>query len=124
MGVSYRELRRVCQAPVRHSNDVAGLLFGDFASLPITKFFVDLRLSPDYASVGFFLCGLVGAALGVLGAIGATQFLTQLLFQVEPTDLVTYGVVIAAAVLVGVLAAWLPARRATRIDPVSALRHE
>ena len=63
MGVSYRELRRVCQAPVRPSNDVAGLLFGDFASLPITKLFVDLRLSPDYASVGFFLCGLFGAAL-------------------------------------------------------------
>lgn len=63
MGVSYRELRRVCQAPVRHSNDVAGLLFGDFASLPITKLFVDLKLSPDYASIGFFLCGLAGAAL-------------------------------------------------------------
>jgi len=67
---------------------------------------------------------LVGAALGVLGAIGASRFLTQLLFQVEPTDLVTYAVVITAAVLVGVLAAWLPARRATRIDPVAALRHE
>ncbi len=67
---------------------------------------------------------VVGAALGVLGAVGATQFLTQLLFEVEPTDLVTYVAVLAAAVLVGVLAAWLPARRATRIDPVSALRHE
>ncbi len=67
---------------------------------------------------------VVGAALGALGAVGATQFLTQLLFEVEPTDLVTYGAVIAAAALVGILAAWLPARRATRIDPVSALRHE
>ena len=67
---------------------------------------------------------LAGAALGVVGAIGATQFLTQLLFEVEPTDLITYGVVLAAAVLVGIMAAWLPARRATRVDPVSALRHE
>ena len=65
MGVSIRELRRVCQAPVRHTNDVAGLLFGDYASLPFTKFFVDLNLSPDYASVGFFVCGLVGAGLAV-----------------------------------------------------------
>lgn len=65
MGVSFRELRRVCQAPVRGTNDVAGLLFGDFASLPFTKFFVDRNLSPDYASVGFFLCGLVGAALAL-----------------------------------------------------------
>jgi len=67
---------------------------------------------------------LVGASLGVLGAIGATRFLTRLLFEVAPTDLVTYGVVVVAAVLVGALAAWLPARRATRIDPVSALRYE
>jgi len=67
---------------------------------------------------------LVGAAVGVVGAIGASRFLTQLLYEVEPTDLATYGVVITAAVLVGVLAAWLPARRATTIDPVSALRHE
>ena len=41
MGVSYRQLRERCQLPVRQHNDVAGLLFGDFASLPITKLFVD-----------------------------------------------------------------------------------
>lgn len=63
MGVSYRELRKTCQVPVRDGNDVAGLLFGDFASLPITKLFVDLRLSPDYASVGFLVAGVVGAFL-------------------------------------------------------------
>ena len=67
---------------------------------------------------------LVGAALGILGAVGATRFLNQLLFEVQPNDLVTCGVVLSAAILVGLLAAWLPARRATRIDPVSALRHE
>jgi len=63
VGVSFREVRRVCQAPVRQTNDVAGLLFGDFVSLPITKLFIDRRWSPDYASVGFFLCGLAGAGL-------------------------------------------------------------
>lgn len=75
MGVSWSELRRVCQAPVRDTNDVAGLLYGDHASLPITKVMVDLRLSPDLASIGFFVCGLAGAALqttfGGLAAVGA-----------------------------------------------------
>src|SRR5512145_2616715 len=65
MGASWKELRRVCQSPVRDGNDVAGLLFGDHASLVITKVFVDLRISPNYASIGFFVCGLVGALLQV-----------------------------------------------------------
>jgi hypothetical protein len=65
MGASWKDLRRVCQSPVRDGNDVAGLLFGDHASLLITKVFVDLRLSPNYASIGFFVCGLVGALLQV-----------------------------------------------------------
>lgn len=65
MGASWKELREVCQRPVRAGNDVAGLLFGDHASLVITKVFVDLGLSPNYASVGFLVSGLVGAALQV-----------------------------------------------------------
>ena len=65
MGVSFRQLRETCQAPVRHHNDVAGLLFGDLASLPLTKLFVDLRLSPSIATVAFLVCGLVGSALQV-----------------------------------------------------------
>ncbi|MCC7011903.1 MAG: CDP-alcohol phosphatidyltransferase family protein [Planctomycetes bacterium] len=75
MGASWRELRDVCQRPVRDGNDVAGLIFGDHASLLITKVFVDLRLSPNYASIGFFMCGLIGAGLqfasGSWAAIGA-----------------------------------------------------
>ena len=63
MGVKLADLRRVCQLPVRESNDVAGLIYGDYASLPITKLFVDLRISPDVASVGFFVAGLLGSAL-------------------------------------------------------------
>ncbi|NUP95359.1 MAG: CDP-alcohol phosphatidyltransferase family protein [Planctomycetaceae bacterium] len=65
MGASWNELRRVCQLPVRAGNDVAGLLFGDHASLVITKVFVDLNLSPNYASVGFLVAGLLGAGLQV-----------------------------------------------------------
>jgi len=67
---------------------------------------------------------LAGAALGTVGALGATRFMSQLLFDVQPTDPLTYGVVLVAAVLVGVLAAWMPARRATRIDLLTALRNE
>jgi phosphatidylglycerophosphate synthase len=67
VGVSFRQLRETCQAPVRHHNDVAGLLFGDRASLPLTKLFVDLRLSPSIATVAFLVCGLLGSALQLVG---------------------------------------------------------
>jgi hypothetical protein len=63
MGARLRDLRRVCQLPVRENNDIAGLLFGDFASLPVTKLFVDLRISPDVASIGFLVAGVVGSGL-------------------------------------------------------------
>jgi len=67
MGVTLRQLRERCQLPVRQHNDVAGLLFGDFASLPLTKLFVDLRWSPNIATLGMLVCGLLGAALQVAG---------------------------------------------------------
>jgi ABC-type antimicrobial peptide transport system permease subunit len=65
-----------------------------------------------------------GAVLGLLGALGTTRLLGQLLFDVRATDPLTYAGVLAAALLVGVVAAWTPARRATRIDPVAALRDD
>jgi predicted permease len=66
----------------------------------------------------------VGAAVGFAGALAVTQLLTSLLFGVSPSDPVTFT---AAAVGLGVVAAgatYLPARRAARIDPVTALRAE
>jgi len=66
MGVRLRELRERCQLPVREHNDVAGLLFGDFASLPLTKLFVDFGWSPNVATLGMLVCGLAGAALQLL----------------------------------------------------------
>ena len=66
MGVTFRELRETCQLPVRSGNDVAGLLFGDHASLPLTKLWIDLRLSPDVATVGMLVTGLVGSGLQLL----------------------------------------------------------
>lgn len=63
MGVSFTELRRVCQLPVAAGNDVAGLLFGDKASLPVTKLFIDRGWSPSVATVGMLVCGVAGAGL-------------------------------------------------------------
>jgi predicted permease len=67
---------------------------------------------------------LLGAALGIAGALGVSRLLGALLFGVSPTDPQTYGAVVALIVVVGVVASWTPARRATSIDPASALRSE
>lgn len=80
MGVPFDELRKRCQAPVRGNNDVAGLLLGDRASLPVTKLFVDLGLSPDIATIGMLLTGLAGSALHALGG-GWLAFAAALLLM-------------------------------------------
>ena len=67
---------------------------------------------------------LLGAALGVAGALGVSRLVGALLFGVSPTDPRTYGAVVVLILVVGVLASWMPARRATSIDPASALRSE
>ena len=65
---------------------------------------------------------LLGLALGLGGAAGLARFLESYLFEVQPGDSGTYaGVLIAGSVLL-VIAAWLPARHAARLDPVAALR--
>jgi ABC-type antimicrobial peptide transport system permease subunit len=66
----------------------------------------------------------VGVAIGVIGALGATQLATSLLHGVAPRDPLTFVVVVAVLVLVALGASWLPARRATRVDPMIALRAE
>jgi predicted permease len=69
---------------------------------------------------------LVGAGLviGCLGALGASRLLQWQLYQMEPTDPVTYCAVTACFVAIGILACLLPARRATRVDPVEAFQVE
>ncbi len=67
---------------------------------------------------------LLGVALGLAGAYGLSRFVASLLFEVQPTDVPTYMTVAGALTLAAWLAAWLPARRATKVEPVIAFRTE
>jgi putative ABC transport system permease protein len=72
---------------------------------------------------GLKLAG-AGIVLGLIGAISLTQLLRSLLFGVSPADPITFLAVPLLMVLVGLLACWLPARRAAKVDPMEALRSE
>jgi putative ABC transport system permease protein len=65
-----------------------------------------------------------GLACGVVSALVLTRYLTTMLFGVEPTDPITFGVLSVAVVAVSALACYVPARRAARVDPISAIRVE
>jgi putative ABC transport system permease protein len=66
----------------------------------------------------------LGLLIGVVGALLATRAMTGLLFGVRPSDPVTYVVIAAVLGLAALAACYLPARRATAVDPLLALRHE
>jgi putative ABC transport system permease protein len=67
---------------------------------------------------------LIGLVLGLGGAFALTRLMSSLLFGVSTTDASTFVAVAVGLTLVGVLACYLPARRATRVDPLIALRYE
>jgi predicted permease len=67
---------------------------------------------------------VAGLIVGLAGAAGATRVLQTFLFGVTPTDPIAFTIVTLLLMAVGLMAAWLPARRATRIDPCAALRAE
>jgi len=67
---------------------------------------------------------LVGVALGMLGAWGPARWVETLLFGIEPTDSLTFALIPALFVGVGLAASWIPALRATRVSPTVALRQE
>jgi predicted permease len=70
------------------------------------------------------LLALVGLALGLGGALALTRLMKSLLFEVHPADPVTFIVVALGLVVVALLACYLPARRATKVNPLEALRSE
>ncbi|MGH9525682.1 MAG: FtsX-like permease family protein [Terriglobales bacterium] len=67
---------------------------------------------------------VIGLAAGIAAALAMGPFAASLLFGVRPADPLTLGLVVVALLAAGLAAAWLPARRAARMDPARALRQE
>ncbi len=70
------------------------------------------------------LLAVIGGTIGVAGSYALTGFITKLLFQVSATDVPTFATITAVLVAVSLLAGYIPARRASRVDPAIALRAE
>jgi putative ABC transport system permease protein len=68
--------------------------------------------------------GLIGVAIGAFGAFVLTRFISQLLFDVESFDPLTFIATSALLTLVIAAACYIPAKRATHVDPMVALRYE
>jgi ABC-type antimicrobial peptide transport system permease subunit len=76
-----------------------------------------------YAVLGLLLAG-IGLVIGLGAAYGLTRLLAQLLFGIKTTDPVAYTAVALTLIAVALVATIIPALRATRVDPLNALRYE
>ena len=116
-----------------------GLLLAVIGVYGVVSYSVSLRtreialrmaLGAAPQSVGFSILkealalAAAGTLMGLLAAVGAAQLLKKLLFEVSPNDPVTLAGVALTLAATAVVAAWLPARRAMRVDPIVALRND
>ncbi|MBZ5496211.1 MAG: FtsX-like permease family protein [Acidobacteriia bacterium] len=70
------------------------------------------------------LLAIIGIAIGIGGALGLTRVLRSMLFEIEPTDPATFVGVAIFLTIAALAACYVPARRAMKVDPMVALRHE
>jgi putative ABC transport system permease protein len=73
---------------------------------------------------GGMVLATAGVVTGLIGAYALTRWMTSLLFGVSPTDWLTLAAVAVGVLITALLACYLPARRATKVDPLVALRYE
>jgi len=88
----------------------------------VLSYFVTQRIQEIGIRMALGALAAMGIAIGLVAAIPLTRSMQALLFEVQPTDVPTFATVGIVLLLVAAAASYLPARRATRVDPMTALR--